>query len=213
MNYRTSPTCQVPGLSQIYLDTFGYKTDGSFVEVGAYDGISFSNTYGLARIGWRGLYVEAVWEYYLKCVETHKNHPRIEVINECVGDGNMVNMYVGKEFSTASERFALEASAYWGVKYSGVVSVPTMTLNNLLQAHWIGAMDLMVIDVEGSEADVLKGLSMTCWMPKLVIIEAHEQHRDLIFSENAIFINKYFEHYGYEKIFSDNCNNIYKRTK
>lgn len=35
-------------LSSIYNFVFGYKTDGLFVEVGAYDGESFSNTSCLA---------------------------------------------------------------------------------------------------------------------------------------------------------------------
>lgn len=49
--YPLDATCQIPhfkNLSDIYVYIFGYKTDGLFVEVGAYDGESFSNTSGLA---------------------------------------------------------------------------------------------------------------------------------------------------------------------
>lgn len=211
MNYKTSPTCQIPGLAQIYLDVFGYKTDGAFVEVGAYDGVSYSNTYGLAHIGWRGLYIEAVFEYYKKCLDTHREHARVEVIHECVGDGSPSNVYIGKEYTTTLHDFAVTAKQVWGAQYSGVQQMPTTTLNNILRDKWIGAMDLMVIDVEGSELNVLHGLSMFCWMPKMVIIEVHEKHQNPIFNGSADIINNYFSHYEYDKIYSDDCNNIYVR--
>lgn len=55
--YPMAATCQIPffnSLSDLYTFVFGYRTDGLFVEVGAYDGESFSNTSGLADIGWKG---------------------------------------------------------------------------------------------------------------------------------------------------------------
>ena len=45
--YNLSPTCQIPGLDKIYEEYFG-DTLGLFVEVGAFDGESVSNTSGLA---------------------------------------------------------------------------------------------------------------------------------------------------------------------
>lgn len=211
MNYKTSPTCQIPGLPDIYLDVFGYKTDGAFIEVGAYDGLSYSNTYGLAQIGWRGLYIEAVFEYYLKCLDNHRNHKNIEVINECVGDGFPTNLYIGKEFTTALRDFAVTANQLWHMKYSGMQQVQTKKLNDILRDKWIGSMDLMVIDVEGGEQDVLRGLMLSCWMPKMVIVEAHELHPNPILNQAAGFINDYFAFFKYNKIYSDDCNNIYVR--
>lgn len=49
--YPLANTCQIPhfkSLSDIYTFVFGYKTSGLFVEVGAFDGESFSNTSCLA---------------------------------------------------------------------------------------------------------------------------------------------------------------------
>jgi len=65
--YKPLSDCQIPRLDEIYLKNFGYKTDGTFVEIGAYDGHSISNTSFLADIGWKGIYVEPVKEYYEKC--------------------------------------------------------------------------------------------------------------------------------------------------
>ena len=51
MSYSLSKSCQIKNLSNIYEKLFGpNKLDGYFVEVGAYDGESFSNTSGLAEL-------------------------------------------------------------------------------------------------------------------------------------------------------------------
>jgi hypothetical protein len=45
--YPVAATCQVPffhSIGDVYAFVFGYRTHGTFVEVGAYDGESFSNT-------------------------------------------------------------------------------------------------------------------------------------------------------------------------
>lgn len=45
--YPVAATCQVPffkSIADVYAFVFGYRAHGTFVEVGAYDGESFSNT-------------------------------------------------------------------------------------------------------------------------------------------------------------------------
>ena len=45
---------------------------GTFVEIGAYDGESFSNTSFLADLGWNGLYVEPVPKFAALCRARHR---------------------------------------------------------------------------------------------------------------------------------------------
>ena len=52
--YTLSLTCQIPDLDKIYTKYFGEDTDRIFVEVGAFDGESVSNTSCLADAGWKG---------------------------------------------------------------------------------------------------------------------------------------------------------------
>ena len=46
------------GQEDYILELFENKKDGFFVEVGAYDGVTFSNTLLLEKLGWRGLLIE-----------------------------------------------------------------------------------------------------------------------------------------------------------
>ena len=52
-------TCQIPGLRDHYR-SLGLSGDGFFVEIGGFDGETWSNTSFLADEGWTGLYVEPV---------------------------------------------------------------------------------------------------------------------------------------------------------
>jgi FkbM family methyltransferase len=212
--YKTSPTCQIATLPQIYQSVFGDDHIGTFVEIGAYDGLTYSNTYGLAEMGWRGLYVEAVPEYCGSCRHNHADYENIDVVCACVGSGEDATLYIAGEYTTTSQEFIDLVPAGWHITYSGGEMVQTITLDRLLDKHWHEhkETDLFVIDVEGGEMAVLNGLTMDYWRPKMVIIEACERHPKPDRRINAPGINAYFRHAGYNKIYSDDCNNIYTRA-
>src|SRR3990170_1958995 len=92
---------QIPGLSDIYMQNFGYITDGYFVEVGAFNGFNWSNTYCLAKIGWSGLLVEPHPEYFRMCCKRYAKNPRIGVSKCAIGDHHgHVDLYLGGSLST-----------------------------------------------------------------------------------------------------------------
>ena len=104
--YPLANTCQVPhfrSLSDIYTFVFGYKTGGLFVEVGAFDGESFSNTSGLADLGWRGHYLEPIPAYADACRARHAANPKVTVHTVCAGekDGEAVELSAAGPFSSA----------------------------------------------------------------------------------------------------------------
>lgn len=42
-HYPVPESCQIKNLQNIYLDYFGYKQDGYFIDVGAYDTAGLAN--------------------------------------------------------------------------------------------------------------------------------------------------------------------------
>lgn len=52
--YPQQPSCQLGHLWLLLSRYLGERTHGTFVEIGGYDGLTFSNTWGLAARGWHG---------------------------------------------------------------------------------------------------------------------------------------------------------------
>jgi FkbM family methyltransferase len=203
--------CQVKDLAGIYKKYFGYVDDGFFVDVGAYNGFDHSNTYCLASAGWKGICYEPIPEFYNACVNIFSGNPKIKVIQTCVGDREgEVKMTVAGTLSTYSEWHT--KTQYWKGDYQWKHEYmsPITTLDKSLKDNNVTPnFEVLSVDVEGSETDVLKFFDIKYWRPKMAIIEAQEFHPAEELRNQAPFINKYFEDAGYEKIYSDEINNIY----
>lgn len=208
--YNIHDTCQVENLNQIFMDYFGYKNDGWFVEIGAFDGVSYSNTWALAVAGWKGLCAEPVPEYAELCRKNHESHD-VTVVETCVGNAEgFIDFSVAGVLSTYSKEYL--NSNFWKNDYAIAKPIKTKitTLDNLLCLYNIPVgFDVLSVDVEGSETDVLKNFNVNYWKPKMAIIEAHEKHPAQELTLQAPFINEYFNNAGYRKIYCDIINSIY----
>lgn len=208
--YKPREDSQTPGLEWIYCGVFGLKTDGAFVEVGANDGISWSNTYFLAQLGWRGLYVEPIEHLHAKCVANHKDHPNVQVAKCAVGDGSEITMMQMGDTDYLYTGDPVFAELLQANKVTG--QFKTVKLDNLLDSYKIPEFfDLLVIDVEGMEKEVLIGFDIDRWLPKLVIIETCELHTNAGMSERAERINSCFYWHQYVKIYTSSINTIFLR--
>lgn len=209
MRYTPRPDCQIPGLADIY-ERYLTRHPGSFVEVGAFDGYTVSNTWPLAEAGWTGLYIEPQPIQVKACRFFHRDHPNIRVAEVGISDHEgRLDLYEIGECST----FVWDKSAVdWGGDPSRKISVGVTTLDKCLEAHqWEVGFDVLVIDVEQHELQVLKGFSVRRWLPRLVIIEAHELDRALERNWKALPIAQYFGANGYTKVYADHINSIFLR--
>jgi len=146
---------------------------GSFVELGAIDGVRFSNTkFFEENLGFtKGLLIEPVRESFLRLVKNRPNcfcfnkaiHSTLKQVEFLQGDVNAV----GCVESIASEQFKNK----WHSK-SKLVTIPAVRLDTLLHACKFEFIDFWSLDVEGSELEVLK--SMDWKIPVgLLCVEMH----------------------------------------
>ena len=156
---------------------FGFRPTGFFVDVGAFDGVHLSNSYIFEQRGWSGLCIEAAPIYFDLCAQ---NRPGTRCIHAaCVAvEGGPVEFRFerGGLFSgvKADPNNVTREFASKGIRFEGFenISVPSCTLNAVLGGS-VSEIDFVSIDVEGSEIDVLNGLDLDRYRPRVLLLEAN----------------------------------------
>jgi len=202
---------QIQQLDKLYMKYFRHQPTGFFVDVGAYDGINFSNTFMLATAGWGGIFYEPVPEFFNKCKLLYAEDDNIKVLETCIGSYvGYIDMFVAGTISTYDNHHL--NLGYWKGSYSNKhkISVRITTLDkSLKENNTTPNFELLSVDVEGAEMDVLNSFDILYWRPQMVIVEAQELHPSKELRYQAKDINEYFDKVGYEKIHCDEINNIY----
>jgi FkbM family methyltransferase len=215
--YVAPPHNQIPPWLDILDEHIGYKDDGFFVEVGAFDGEWWSPCRTLAIAGWSGIFFEPQTRAWLKLSRNYKSHDdKIKCVKKAISDFiGTTELFLGGSASTIIPDIKELYLDVPGLDQTGlghdkneIVEVSTLDIE-LASLRAPGGFDVLVIDVEGSEIDVLNGFNIAAWSPGLVVIEAYEQHDDTRMSAKALPMNKYMAWFGYKKIYSDAINNIY----
>jgi FkbM family methyltransferase len=143
-----------------------------FVEFGATDGITLSNTYLLEKeFGWKGILCEPAKSW----------HPKLLGNRSCAIDERCVYSSSEKlisfmevlegELSTISS-FAEQDSWSASRKKSQQYNVETVTLEDLLRHH--GAprkINYLSVDTEGSEYEILKNFDFNRWEIDFISVE------------------------------------------
>jgi FkbM family methyltransferase len=159
---------------------------GYFVDVGSVDGIHFSNTYALEQSGWNGICVEAHPTYYPMLKENRTNSHCYGVAagnedkNECVFHANYRSSLSTLD-PNMGKHFAQSYVGYYGDRdkseidgaVNGEIQIPMMKLDTILENHnsEFDSIDVMTIDVDGSEPYTFAGLDLNKWKPRIFIVE------------------------------------------
>jgi FkbM family methyltransferase len=217
--YQPSPSCQIPVLAGLYEGLFGCRNDATFVEVGAFDGETFSNSSCLADLGWRGLYIEPVERAFRQCQDRHRRNPRVQVINSAIGPAETtIRFWDNGQFSTGSreETAVIAANGWQGDRAAREIEVPQIRLERALADAGIEpGFDLLVVDVDGMEEAVFASFELAQWRPRCMIVElielvpAFAGHDGLIAASARV--RALIERAGYETIYRDLGNTVFRR--
>ena len=215
--YPQQPTCQIPNLYYLLSKYFGCRDDGFYVEVGAYDGLFASNTWGLAQRGWHGLLIEPIPPLADKCRRNYARFERIQVLQVAAGDcQKAIPLHLAGTLTTANSGVYKEyANVEWARREltTGLISVECRTLDQILTEQQIPrGFDLLVVDVEGFEAEVFAGFDLSTWMPKMLIVELLDTHPDLTSTQDSdARLSRTLSAAGYVICFKDWINTVLVR--
>ena len=172
------------GLNQLDLKLEPYLNfrNGFFIEAGASDGLSQSNTLYFERYkNWRGILIEPIPELAMQCKE---NRPNCIVENCALVSFDYTETFVEMRYCRLMSivKGALttpeveEAHLRRGCEVQGVTSydlqVPARTLTSILNEYDVTSIDFLSLDVEGYETNVLKGIDFEKYRPNFMLVEA-----------------------------------------
>jgi FkbM family methyltransferase len=200
------------GLSKLdkRIEDYVSYNNGFYVELGANDGISQSNTYFFEkRKNWNGILIEPVEHNYLECIN-NRGPKNYFVSAACVSFdytkdfvelvySNLMTTPVGLESDIPSA----EIHANRGLKYLRAgesiytFKAKAMTLNKILRdAGAPNRIDLLSLDVEGAELEVLKGIDHESYRFNYICIECRdiEKMKDFLGMHRYEFLSKLTHH-------------------
>lgn len=176
------------GQDLFVLNEVEFKNTGFFIEFGATDGITFSNTYSLEKLGWDGILVEPakVWHSTLEknravCVEKKcvwKNSDDKLMFREVSGEKENGELSTIAAYSRNDKHKSVRDSV--GTNYL----VETISLHDLLKKYNAPReIDYLSIDTEGSEYEILKAFDFREYNIKVITCEHnHSPMRGKIYS-------------------------------
>lgn len=184
---------------------------GVFVDVGAGHPISLSNSYFFERNGWTGVCIDADPAQY-ELLKKERANVEWAAISSEEGEVEFFQAHSPTYSSTIrrEEYKGLIKIPFKSAARKSTIRVPSCRLEPILEKYEIGVIDLLSIDVEGTELEVWKALDYEKHKPRVVIIEYYtfglsDDHKEIrdSFSDlpyelvhttctNFIFLNRDF---------------------
>lgn len=167
------------------------KEPGFFVELGANDGISQSNTKHLELFqGWHGVLVEPYPGNFKKLAKTRSNRTHSENA-ACVGFdfsgtemeltySNLMTIPMEGASDIEDRKTHAESGQKWLKQNDRVETflARVQTLSSILdESDAPKNIDLLSLDVEGGEIEVLRGVDHTKYRFKWILVESRDEKR------------------------------------
>jgi len=181
----------------IHKHYFPTLRNGTFLEMGALDGVIYSNTkFFEDTMNWSGVLIEPIPTYFARL---KVNRPYCTLVQCAVSTREgMVDMYDQNAVSSVKENTSEEFFNAWhkGTN-SQLIQVPSRRLDSILHAAGVKEIDFWSLDVEGSELDALQTMDWSIPV-KLICIEKQESAKkelcESILIQNGFRKSEDFEH-------------------
>lgn len=197
----------------VYEHFFPLLKEGIFVDIGAHDGVSLSNTYFFEKaLGWKGICIEPIPEVFAElkknrnaaciqgCISTSlgkKEFLRIQGKTEMLS--GLIDAYDPKHVERIQREIALEHDS------TQTILVDCYLFNDLMQMHGIEKINFLSLDTEGGELEILQSIDFSRFEIDVIAVENnYNDPRFAVFLESRgfqlftrleqdmIFLNKKF---------------------
>lgn len=144
---------------------------GRFLDLGAYDGKTFSNTHQLALNGWSGVCVEASAGPFRAMCDLYKGNDKIELVNALILPDTEDARFLMEFYCSADATSTIDEDhrATWAetTPFQKVWMQPIYMSS--IERRFGNQFDFINIDLEGINFDVMMGI--IAWDPQMICIE------------------------------------------
>ena len=193
---------------QIVTRYFG-NTGGTFLDIGANDGITLSNTFALSNIGWAGTLVEASPKAFARLQECYQHMKGYELIHTAVGahNGKVIldesGEHLGKGDVALLSTIKPTEKDRWLDHVFNQVTVPCVNFAGMMCLTKHKKFDFISMDIEGMELDVLPQMDLQKMGCKMLCVEFNGQRQDeyddIVLPQGYKLIHKNAENLIYAK--------------
>lgn len=166
-----------------------------FVDVGAYDGITGSNSRFLAELGWAGIAIEPNLDVFARLRTLYAENPAVRCVQCAVSDyaSDEVEMMISdgpegiqkenawhySQVSTLNQWFANDYIEKHQYQYRSV-KVRVRPLAEILYANACPRdLGFLCIDCEGEDERILKAFDLSHFRPRLLSVECGDESRSM----------------------------------
>jgi FkbM family methyltransferase len=168
----------MPPVDKLIRDYFPDKEYGTCIEIGAVDGVEYSNTYHFELNGWDVLCVEPIPNHYEQLLKNRKLSLNYAISSQNVDEIIFTSVVLDNDTRSAISSLSIDDRLFDQIKGWGYnpikeeIKVTTKRLDWCIENHFNhNTIDFISIDTEGTELDVLKSFDVNGYNTKLLIVE------------------------------------------
>jgi FkbM family methyltransferase len=177
---------------------------GVFLDIGANDGITLSNTRRLAKMGWSGVCVEPSPTVFNKLSKLYEDNQNIQCVPFAISNSSgkctfyESNEHLGNgDYSLLSTLIESEIDRWKGTQTFTKIEVDTITIDRLFEISNFKKFDFISIDCEGLDYEILKNIKPYISETKMICVEW-----------NSIGLDKYTSLLSNHRLHSKNYENL-----
>lgn len=186
----------------MYENIFYGVENGSYIEIGACDGLMATNTkFFEDTLGWTGILIEAN-PYQGK--DLQKNRPNNKIFRCLVSDlkrecdfkciKNESISGVVDTMPDGHENIFNSEINYWKRREKKVIKLIPRTMQSIIDEAAIGEIDLLSLDVEGHELNVLRSIDFSKSIINVILVEMLNGNKELDDIRQLLKNNNYVFH-------------------
>jgi FkbM family methyltransferase len=191
-----------------------FMTNGVFLDIGGYDGITGSNTYFLEKfLNWKGVIVECNPTIAKLCARNRTSLVVDKAVYRVSDEMVDIRIPLGSEIIGGKDQLAgiadtmrPESLDHFASSFqeSKLVKVPTITINDIINRYNLTTIDYMSLDIEGYELAALKSIDYT--KVKILYMTVEHAGVDTIMSQ----MREFMKSVGYEHVRSNRWDDEYR---